>query len=55
MRSEMKHFSERNPAVIGVIGVALTAVVTVGALQYRHLPFFDGGTAYSAYSPKRVA
>lgn len=49
MRSEMKHFSERNPAVIGVVGVAVTAVLTVGALQYKHLPFFAAGTAYSAY------
>jgi phospholipid/cholesterol/gamma-HCH transport system substrate-binding protein len=45
----MKHFSERNPAIIGVVGVAVTAVLTVAALQYKHLPFFDAGTEYSAY------
>ncbi|CAJ1511086.1 MCE family protein [[Mycobacterium] burgundiense] len=45
----MKHFSERNVGIVGVVGVAVTAVVTLGALQYKHLPFFDSGTEYSAY------
>lgn len=45
----MKYFSERNPAIIGVIGVSVAALVTVGALQYQRLPFFDTGTEHSAY------
>ena len=38
VRSEMKHFSERNPAIIGVIGVALTAVVTVACTAVQASP-----------------
>lgn len=49
MRAEMKRFSEGNPAVIGMIGVATVAAVAVGALQYKNLPFFDTGREYSAY------
>jgi phospholipid/cholesterol/gamma-HCH transport system substrate-binding protein len=45
----MKRFSERNPVVIGMIAVALAAVITVAALQYKKLPFFDIGRQYSAY------
>jgi phospholipid/cholesterol/gamma-HCH transport system substrate-binding protein len=49
VRPEMISFSERNPAVIGMIGVALTGIVTAGALQYKSLPFFDRGHEYAAY------
>jgi phospholipid/cholesterol/gamma-HCH transport system substrate-binding protein len=45
----MKSFSERNPAVIGTIGIALTAALVLGALQYKKLPFFNPGRTYSAY------
>jgi phospholipid/cholesterol/gamma-HCH transport system substrate-binding protein len=45
----MKRFSERNPVVIGMIAVVLAAVITVAALQYKQLPFFDIGRQYSAY------
>lgn len=45
----MKTFSERNPAIIGLVSVILTAVVVGGALQYKKLPFFDTGRVYSAY------
>ena len=45
----MRPFSERSPLVVGVIGVALAAVVVVAALQYKHLPFFTTGRQYSAY------
>ncbi|MCV7032304.1 MCE family protein [Mycobacterium sherrisii] len=45
----MKRFSERNPAVIGMIGVGLTAAITAGALQYKELPFFNSDREYSAY------
>lgn len=46
----MKSFSERNLAVIGVIGVAATAAIVVGALQYDRLPLFSHQKReYSAY------
>jgi phospholipid/cholesterol/gamma-HCH transport system substrate-binding protein len=45
----MRPFSERSPLVVGLIGVALAAVVVVGALQYKHLPFFKSSKEYSAY------
>jgi phospholipid/cholesterol/gamma-HCH transport system substrate-binding protein len=45
----MKSFSERNPLLIGGIGVALAAAVVLGALQYKQLPFFKSGKQYSAY------
>lgn len=45
----MKRFSERNPAVIGMIGVGLTAAITAGALQYKELPFVNSDREYSAY------
>jgi phospholipid/cholesterol/gamma-HCH transport system substrate-binding protein len=45
----MKFFSECNSAVMGVVGVAITAAVTLGALQYNKLPFFQSGKEYSAY------
>jgi phospholipid/cholesterol/gamma-HCH transport system substrate-binding protein len=45
----MKRFSERNPLVIGAIGVGLVAAIVIGALQYKKLPFFKPGKEYSAY------
>jgi phospholipid/cholesterol/gamma-HCH transport system substrate-binding protein len=49
VRAEVKSFSERNPLVIGTVGVALVAVTVLLALQYKKLPFFDSGRQYSAY------
>jgi phospholipid/cholesterol/gamma-HCH transport system substrate-binding protein len=45
----VKSFSERNPLIVGAIGVTVVAVVMVGALQYKSLPFFNNGQSYSAY------
>jgi phospholipid/cholesterol/gamma-HCH transport system substrate-binding protein len=45
----MKSFAERNPVVIGVIGAVAIAALTLGALQYKKLPFFGHGKSYSAY------
>jgi phospholipid/cholesterol/gamma-HCH transport system substrate-binding protein len=45
----MKPFAERNRVVIGAIGVAVTAVTVVAALQYDKLPFLNSDTEYSAY------
>jgi phospholipid/cholesterol/gamma-HCH transport system substrate-binding protein len=49
VHAEVKSFSERNPLVIGAIGVAATLTVALAALQYDKLPFFSSGKTYSAY------
>jgi phospholipid/cholesterol/gamma-HCH transport system substrate-binding protein len=46
---KIKQLPRRNPALIGLIGAALTAALVLGALQYKKLPFFDHGKEYSAY------
>ncbi len=45
----MKPFTERNPLVMGAIGLGLTAVIVVGALQYDKIPFINQNKDYSAY------
>ncbi|OBH18847.1 mammalian cell entry protein [Mycobacterium sp. E342] len=45
----MKSFSERNPMIIGAVGLGATLVVVLAALQYDKLPFFSDGKTYSAY------
>lgn len=45
----MKTFSERNPLVVGAIGVAVTIGVVLGALNYEKLPFLNSNKVYSAY------
>ncbi len=45
----MKSFSERNPLVVGGVGVVLTVGVMVAALNYDKLPFVDQRTVHSAY------
>lgn len=45
----MRSFSERNPVMIGSIGVMVLAAATLLALQYRNLPFVNSGKQYSAY------
>lgn len=45
----MKTFAERNPLVIGAVGVALIALVVLGALQFRTLSQLFSGATYSAY------
>jgi phospholipid/cholesterol/gamma-HCH transport system substrate-binding protein len=49
VRTEVKLFSERNPVIVGVIGISVAVALLIGALQYQKLPFFDSGTEYSAY------
>lgn len=44
----MKRFSERNPYIVGAVGVAITAALVLGSLQYKKLPFFDSGKTYEA-------
>jgi phospholipid/cholesterol/gamma-HCH transport system substrate-binding protein len=45
----MKFFSERNPLIVGVIGIALTAAAVLLAVNYKKLPFVDPVKSYSAY------
>ncbi|MEB3980123.1 MCE family protein [Mycobacterium sp. 663a-19] len=46
----MKSFSERNRTVIGVVGIAVTAAIVLGALEYDKLPIFTAQKDdYSAY------
>ncbi|WP_319448759.1 MULTISPECIES: MCE family protein [unclassified Mycobacterium] len=45
----MKTFAERNPFVIGAVGIGLTAVAIIAALNYDKLPFVEQSTKYSAY------
>jgi phospholipid/cholesterol/gamma-HCH transport system substrate-binding protein len=45
----MKPFTERNPLVMGAIGLGLTAAVVAGALQYDKIPFINQNKDYSAY------
>ena len=42
----MKSFAERNPLILGAVGVAVSAGMTVAALEYDHLPFVNSGTCW---------
>ena len=44
----MKSFEERNPLLIGAIGIGVTAVIVVGAMNYDKLPLINGTKEYSA-------
>ena len=45
----MKPFSERNPFVMGAIGLGLTGAIVLVALEYDKLPFINQTKEYSAY------
>jgi phospholipid/cholesterol/gamma-HCH transport system substrate-binding protein len=45
----MKSFSERSPAVIGLIGITAVVAIALAALNYQKLPFLSQGKEYSAY------
>ena len=49
VHATMKLFAERNPLIIGAIGIALTAGLVLGALNYNKLPFVNHAQQYSAY------
>ncbi|WP_456698037.1 MCE family protein [Aeromicrobium sp. P5_D10] len=44
----MKPFRERNPVIIGLIGIALIALMMVGAFRADRLPIIGGGDTYHA-------
>jgi phospholipid/cholesterol/gamma-HCH transport system substrate-binding protein len=45
----MKSFAERNPFIIGAVGVSLAAGVVALALNYDKLPLVNSEMHYSAY------
>jgi phospholipid/cholesterol/gamma-HCH transport system substrate-binding protein len=49
VRAEVKSAEERNPYVVGAVGLAVTAAALLLATNYTHLPFVNSGTEYSAY------
>jgi phospholipid/cholesterol/gamma-HCH transport system substrate-binding protein len=49
VRAEVKPFAERNLFVIGAIGLAVTAAIILGAINYDKIPFLNQGKEYSAY------
>ena len=46
---DMRQFSERNPYVIGAIGIAVVAVAILLATNYQKLSFLTGEKEYAAY------
>lgn len=45
----MRSFDERNPFIIGAIGIAIVAGLILTALNYDKLPFFNQTNDYTAY------
>lgn len=45
----MKSFSERNPITIGLVGIAITIVIALAALNFDKLPMLSRTKDYSAY------
>lgn len=45
----MKPFTERNPFLIGVIGLIALAALTFAAFNFQKLPFLSSTTTYSAF------
>lgn len=49
MRAEMKSFSERNPLILGCVGIVAVATIGFAALNYQKLPLLNRNATYSAY------
>ena len=45
----MKLFSQRNPMIIGAVGLVAVFVVVLAALEWQKLPFLNPGRTVSAY------
>lgn len=45
----MKAFSERDPRTIGLVGIAITVVIALAALNFDKLPLLSSTKGYSAY------
>jgi phospholipid/cholesterol/gamma-HCH transport system substrate-binding protein len=44
----LKPFRDRNPTLVGVVGVALILALLAAALEAKHLPLIGGGSTYYA-------
>jgi phospholipid/cholesterol/gamma-HCH transport system substrate-binding protein len=44
----LKPVRDRNPTVVGVVGVVIILVLLLTAVQVKHLPLIGGGTTYHA-------
>jgi len=44
----MKPFRERNPVIIGAVGIVVIALMLLAAFRAQDLPLIGGGTAYTA-------
>jgi phospholipid/cholesterol/gamma-HCH transport system substrate-binding protein len=49
VRTTMKQFSERNPLILCAVGLGVTAVIAVMALNYDKVPLLNTEKHYSAY------
>lgn len=47
----MKTFSERNPFIIGAIGLGAVFTLMLVSLNYDKLPFFHSDRTYSGCAP----
>ena len=45
----MKSFSERNPLILGCVGIVAVATIGFAALNYQKLPLLNRNATYSAY------
>jgi len=46
---EMREFSERNPYVVGAIGIGVVVAAILLAVNYDKVPFVTGDKEYAAY------
>jgi phospholipid/cholesterol/gamma-HCH transport system substrate-binding protein len=44
----MKSFNERNPVTIAIVGSIVAVLIALGAFYWKHLPFVNSSTGYSA-------
>lgn len=44
----MKRFSEMNQTVVGAVGLTMTVLISVAAIEYDKLPLFNAGDRYTA-------
>lgn len=45
----MKALSQRNPVVVGFVGIAVAVVTVAAVLNYDKLPLFNAGSTFQAY------
>ncbi|WP_326595737.1 MCE family protein [Streptomyces sp. NBC_01803] len=48
LRGRIKPLSERNPLIVGIVGIIICALLCLGAYRADSLPLIGGGTEYSA-------